>query len=813
MEGTLVMQTVPLRLALVVTLAAGAYAFSPEAQLTQLTPARRALNLNGRWSLTYGAVTTATMETAAPPAGWKTIPAKVPGNVELDMMAAGELPDPSIGNNILKLRQLEDKQWWYEREFDAPAPAGGERVELVFDGLDCIATIWVNGQLAGHTANMLIPQRLDVTPLLRPGRNHLRVRIDPAVLVGRLHSPAPGEWAEEGHWESLSVRKAPHMYGWDILPRAVSAGIWRDVRLEYVRPTHWNWSYWATRQADAAHRSATLALDWEFATERTLPEEFHVHIALRRNGRLAYERDVAALSTRGHETLQLENADLWWPKGYGEAALYDASVVLVDRAGHVVDEQHSLVGIRTVVLSHTGLTRPDAPGDFCFIVNGERIFVKGTNWVPLDSLHSRDLQHVDAAIKMLEELNCNMVRCWGGNVYESDRFFELCDRAGIMVWQDFALACAMYPQTEDFYNVMRDEATAVVGRLRNHASLALWAGNNEIDEAYNWTGLGHLDPNHDRISREVLPGVIARFDPYRDYLPSSPYRSPDLVAAGNDPRWMPEVHLWGPRGYYKAPFYTDVAAHFVSEIGYHGAPSRASLEQMFDAGSVYPWTKDHEWNDEWLTKSVRFHPLATNTNGRNDLMLKQVQALFGAVPDKLDDFVLASQITQAEAMKFFVEFWRHDKGQRWGILWWNLRDGWPLISDAVVDYYNRPKLAYQYLMRVQRDVQVICDEEVAGRHPITVVNDTREAARGHLVVRKAGSDAVLYASDFNIAANGKLELGSLPHPQNAEMWLLEWSWNGHPAVKSHYLAATAPISLEQYRQWLPLLGLNLAGGQ
>lgn len=805
------MHSASLRLFLALTLAAGA--LSAEAQLANLTPARRALNLNGRWSLTYGAVTLATMETAAPPAGWKTISAQVPGNVELDLMKAGKLPDPSVGNNILKLRQLEDHQWWYQRDFDAPAAASGEHVELVFDGLDCIATIWVNGQLAGHTANMLIPHRLDVTRLLRPGRNQLRVRLDPAVLVGRMHSAGPGEWAEEGHWESLSVRKAPHMYGWDILPRAVSAGIWRDVRLEYVHSTHWNWSYWATRQADAAHRSATVELDWEFATERTLPEQYRVHIALSRNGHTIYESDVSALSTRGRQTLQLENVDLWWPRGYGEAALYDASVTLNDREGHVVDELHTALGIRTIALSHTGMTRPEAPGDFGFIVNGERIFVKGTNWVPLDSLHSRDLQHVDAAVGMLNELNCNMVRCWGGNVYESDRFFDLCDRAGIMVWQDFALACALYPQNDSFYEVMREEATAVTSRLRNHPSLALWAGNNEIDDAYSWTGLGHLDPNHDRISREVLPGVVAQMDPYRAYLPSSPYHSPELFAAGNDARWMPEVHLWGPRGYYKTPYYTGSAAHFVSEIGYHGAPSRASLEQMFDASSVYPWTKDHEWNDEWLTKSVRFHPLATNTAGRNDLMLKQVRALFGAVPDKLDDFVLASQITQAEAMKFFVEFWRHDKGQRWGILWWNLRDGWPLISDAVVDYYDRPKLAYQYLLRVQRDVQAICDEAVAGRHPITVVNDTREPARGHLALRKAGSGAVLYESDFDIAANGKVDLGSIPHPDQAEMWLIEWSWNGRPAVTSHYLAAAAPISLEQYRQWLPLLKLQAEGAK
>ncbi len=516
------------------------------------------------------------------------------------------------------------------------------------------------------------------------------------------------------------------------------------------------------------------------------------------------------MSTCAQDTVVVQNPDLWWPRGYGEPALYEAALALFDHEGKLVDEHKTSIGIRTLELRRSDITTPEKPGEFCFVVNGEEIFVKGTNWTPMDALHSRDPSHLDRVFPMLTELNCNMIRSWGGGVYESDRFFDLCDRAGILVWQDFALACAVYPQNEKFLNAMAAEAESVIARLRNHPSLALWAGNNECDDAYSWSGVPHADPNHDRISREVLPRAVENVDPYRPYLPSSPYHSPAVVAAGNSHSLMPEVHLWGPRGYFKAPFYTDVLASFASEIGYHGCPSRSSLDRMFDPAFVQPWTRSHEWNDQWLTKSVRFHPLSRTTVGRNDLMIKQIQAFFGAVPERLDDFILASQITQGEAMKFFVEFWRQQKGRKRGIIWWNLRDGWPIVSDAVVDYYGTRKMAFHYIQRVQRDVQAICCEARGGRHSVVVVNDTLVSARGRVQVRRAGTGAVLLDARFQTAANGVGEAGSIPQPAATEMWLIDWSIEGGGQFKSHYLAARGPVRFDDYRGWLKFLELELA---
>ena len=532
-------------------------------------------------------------------------------------------------------------------------------------------------------------------------------------------------------------------------------------------------------------------------------------VTLRRQGKIVSHRDFPVLSTHGRNGVYLRNADLWWPRGFGEPALYDAEVTLTDSSGKVLDRRANRVGVRTVELQRKDIIGTD-PGDFAFIVNGERIFMKGTNWVPLDALHSRDLQQLERVFPLLTGLNCNMVRCWGGNVYESDRFFDLCDESGVLVWQDFALACALYPQTDWFYDAMRTEAAAVIERLRNHPSLALWAGGNETDEVPSWIGLNHLDPNLDRISREVLPEAVRRFDPRRVYLPNSPYRSPEMFAAGNDPKTQPEVHLWGPRGYFKAPYYTDQAAHFVSEIGYHGCPVRSSLERMMDPQFVFPWVKDHIWNDEWLTKSVRSQPLDNSTRGRNDFMTKQIQAFLGDVPESLDDFILASEVTQAEAMKFFVELWRQQKGHRWGILWWNLRDGWPIISDSVVDYYNHPKLAYSYIQRSQRDVQAICGEPEKGQHPVIVVNDTMKTVQGRVRVLDIDGSAVLLDKTFEAPANGRIEAGFIPHPGKPEMWRLEWDLADGGHYSSHYLAIDGPAKFTQYRDWMKKLGIDPA---
>jgi len=779
--------------------------------------APRTTSLNGKWSLTYGPLTEYPEKSprTEPPADWPTIPAQVPGNVELDMIAAGKIEPLEKGNRVLQALKLENHQWWYKRNFESSQGEPDEKAELVFEGLDCVATVWVNGKEVGKSANMLVEQRFDITTELLPGElKEILVRIDPAVLVGFSYPRTGWEQAANSHWEALDVRKAGHMYGWDIMPRIVSAGLWKNVYVERIKPRRISSVYWHTKSVNVKERKAAVELAWE--SEGVSNNAAHkLEVVLRQNGKTAASWETGS-TARGKHEFDLDDAEFWWPRGYGGQPHYEATVSLVDRQGIVVDRNTSRIGIRTIELNRSDILT-DGKGKFGFTVNGVPVFVKGTDYSCLDGLHSRDHLHLDSTVELMAEANCNMARCWGGNVYPDDRFFDHCDEAGIMVWQDFNMACAVYPKTEEFLDAIDKEARKIVPRFRNHPSLALWSGNNECDDAFEWAmrdGRPSIDPNLDVSTRQTIPNVLKELDPNRAYLPSSPYHSPAVFAAGNKMDLMPEVHLWGPRGYFKDAFYTSSPAHFASEIGYHGCPSRSSLERMMDADSVEPWVTGHEWNQEWLTKSCRSTPDDKSTLGRNDLMINQIKAFFGACPETLDEFILASQITQAEAMKFFVELFRQnrgfnaEKGEKQGILWWNIRDGWPIISDAVVDYYFNKKLAFHYIQRVQRDVQPICCEQVDGQHAVVVVNDTLKAARGRLVVHRAGETTRLLDTAFDVEPNGKAHIGKLPHPPQAEMWQLEWSTDQTAPLASHYLAVSGPVNFAQYKEWMPALQLG-----
>ncbi len=741
------------------------------------------------------------------------IPAFVPGNVEIDLQEAGVIEDPMIGDNVYDLRQYETYQWWYNRTFSKPEKPEGHRIELCLEGIDCIADVWLNDEKIARVENMFVEHHYDITDLVRE-KNQLYICIHSTVLEARKYIRNNFGVRYDALAENVNIRKAPHMFGWDIMPRLVSAGIWRDVNLEIIPPTHWESVYWVTKNVDVENRSASMYVDWEFATERLDIDDLRLEISLERQGKVAFEKTIKVYTTISRERIEgLQEIDFWWPRGFGGAALYDASVKLLDSNGMVLCENLQQIGIRTVELDRTEVNTPENPGEFVFVVNGEKVFVKGTNWVPLDALHSRDLQHVEQAVGMLADLNCNMIRLWGGNVYESETFYELCDSNGIMVWQDFTMGCTTYPQSREFAEKIRVEAEKAIRRLRQHPSLVLWAGNNENDVSLDWSGdQSHIDPNTDIISRQVLPLAVREYDPKTPYLPSSPFISSEVFQLNNriNPEASPEMHLWGPRGYYKAPFYTANRAKFVSEIGYHGCPSRESLEKMMEPGFVYPWTDGFQWNKQWQAKATMSHPNAETSRERNNLMINQVDILFGEVPTDLDTFIAASQVVQAEAMKYFVEFWRMNKFDRNGILWWNLRDGWPVVSDAIVDYYVNKKLAYHYIKKVQKDVCVMIGDEGlvedarGAGHPIVVVNDTREPVSGSLSITDAQTGRVVYRGTFQVDKNGKSIKGYLPDPGKTTLWLIEWELDGE-VLTNHYLAFKPPIELGQYLQWKALL--------
>ena len=772
------------------------------------------VSLNGQWTLHFWPQpeTPVTTPEAMRGVSYQTIPATVPGNVELDLLAAGHINDPMKGGNIWELRPYEGYQWCYVRRFSTPEYRQDQKIILWFGGIDCLADIWLNGTKIGATENMFIEHSFDVTGLLEKGKeNELQVILRSAVLEAQNYLLSPLTvymWAGV-NVESSFIRKAPHMYGWDIMPRLVSAGLWRNVELHIADPVRFTDVHWMTSRTDAERRSAEVIVDYQLKIPFPQLDNCQAVITLKKKGKEVFRLSKKVVAHASREIFAVNDADLWWPRGYGEPALYEAELTIVDRKGNTLASDKKNIGLRTVTLDYTELTTPEKPGEFCFKVNGEKIFIKGSNWVPLDALHSRDATHLSKVIDMAVDLNCNMLRCWGGNVYEDHAFFDLCDQNGIMIWQDFSMACSPSPQDDGFAEKIKTEVQSVVLKLRSHPSLALWAGNNEIDEAFGWQkDAFNLNPNKDRISRQVIPPILFELDPTRPYLPSSPYYTQAYYDVGRKWELLPERHLWGPRGYYKAPFYTDQTAHFVSEIGYHGCPNKESLEKMFDKDFVYPWKKGtFEWNEQWQTKAVCVHPDVIPSDTRNNLMLNQIKELFGEVPTDLDRFVFASQVVQAEAKKFFIEFWRSDKFRRTGILWWNLHDGWPLISDAITDYYFGKKLAYHYIKRVQYDACVVITDARDGSHPVVAVNDTRTEKQGTVVVKDLSTNEVLLSDKFTIPVNGKTVIGQIPQNDRQSMWLIEYTI-GNEKFTNHYLAGKAPFKLKDYEAWYKKLGIE-----
>ncbi|MBE6953074.1 MAG: glycoside hydrolase family 2 [Ruminococcaceae bacterium] len=737
--------------------------------------------------------------------GYPTVDAVVPGNFELDLLRAGEIEDPFFGTNPIKLQRLECLHLFYYRRFDTDFCSAAD-VTLELEGVDTFADVWLNGEKIAALDNMLIAHSLSVGGKLRNGGNELLVHISPATIAARRYEAEPGAAAFSYNHASLYVRKAPASYGWDIAPRFVSGGLWRSVSLVARPKERIKDVFCYTKWADAQTARAGVAVWYAVETDADLLDDLTVEVE-----GICGENRFGGQSRLWHTSGELQfgvsDCRLWWPRNYGAADLYDVTVTL-RRGETVLDRTLVRMGIRTVALDRTGTTDTAGNGEFCFRVNGRRIFALGTNWVPVDAFHSRDRERLPQILPMLSDLGCNMVRCWGGNVYEDDLFFEYCDENGIMVWQDFAMGCAVYPQDEAFLARFAAEAEAVVRRLRNHASLSLWAGDNECDMAYAWNGRG--DPNNNRITREVIPRVLDRLDFTRPYLPSSPYVDAEAYASGAP---TSEDHLWGPRDYFKGPYYTSSVCHFASETGYHGCPSVASLEKFISADQLWPWSTDDREVDakpDWLAHAASPE---LNHNGnyayRIRLMADQVKTLFGSTPATLADFSAASQISQAEAKKFFIERFRIGKWRRTGILWWNLIDGWPQISDAVVDYYYDKKLAYDYIKRSQQPLCLMFDEpDAAGEITLVAVNDLQKDCAISYRVSDALSGETIAAGETVAAANTSAAVCKVPTEAGEQrFYRIEWTSDGTRG-DNHFMTGLKGIDLASYRQALQNCGFR-----
>ena len=782
--------------------------------------------------------------------GLETIPANVPGNFELDLIKAGKLPeDIFAGTNILKLQDLECMHLWYSTEYEIDAARCPEDHDafLKFEGIDTVSEIYLDGELLGRTENMLIPHEFALDPeQAKPGRHTVVVHIIPVSVYARKFDLPAKCWGMKYTQDSLLVRKAPAMYGWDIMPRALSGGLWRPVTLTFKPRRHIRGQYlitsniWQDKGRWQAELTLKAAVETDFDDLRDLTLTLRgTHRDEAGNVDSRFEKSDTLYSVNHVMQIHVDDVRLWWPKNYGDPALYDVELILsrtafndrgerifnkpeTDGKGDIVilDRVTFRHGIRTVELERTSLAGPD--GKFFFRVNDKKIFVLGSNWVPADTFPSRIDDYTIRGLELADDIGCNMIRCWGGSPYPSDVLYDYCDEHGIMVWQDFAMACGLYPDDERMCKLIREEAVSVVKALRKHPSLALWSGDNENDIFCQWRGgavegrlINQVDPNHNKLTREVIAGVVERHDGFRPYIPSSPYMDEEVFATKRLPS---EDHLWGPRDYFKGEYYYKQSiAHFASETGYHGCPSPASLrrfiseEALENRGDGQICT-----NPEWLVHSASMEtdpgaPFAY----RVPLMTRQVERLFGQAPDNIETYALMSQISQAEAMKFFVEHFRIGKWYRSGIIWWNIIDGWPQISDAVVDWYGVKKLAYTYIKRSQQPFCLMCDEPESDglvtlcaasdlHHPIEISFSVSDALTGKKVL--FGSTKVEPDSTARLA-----RFKALP----GHFYLLKWnsdggSRDGSGAVKglNHFCGDIGEgVNLAAYKAFMQNSGL------
>ena len=729
---------------------------------------------------------------------WRTVPASVPGDVLVDLERAGVIADPMVGTNVWSLFRLEANEWRYERTFAGVPCRAGERIELRFAGVDTRAEYFLNGERLGASANMFLPVSFDVTDKLKES-NALVVRIasplrDPNDPLGVLGRSRVGGTDVEG------IRKAQHMFGWDIMPRLVSGGIWKSVMLATVPETRFADVHWMTFSADPRTRKASVLVDCRIVAPWRHLHRVRLRLALARNGKVAAAKEHVVRFYQTRDSLQVADADLWWPRDAGEPALYEATAELLDEHGAVLARDVRKVGLRTIRWERRDWRSESDPGTFRFLVNGEPIYLHGCDVTPMDALHSRDRLHRQRCQDMLVDLNCNMIRIWGGGVYEDDAYYDFCDANGILVWQDFMMGNVEPEQNDRFAKAIEDEAKFQVMRLRSHPCLAIWCGNNEQDRSVggSW-GAWAPDPEKERISREVLPRVLRDFDPLTPYIPSSPWWTPDVVAGRAK---LSQDHLWGPRQlFYTNGYWCANTVTFVSEMGCHGCPNVESLRRMMTAEGLCPWPNaadKHVFNAEWNCKAVSAYPeQGVWASGRNALMSRQVRTMFGDVPDDLAAFSERSQIYQAEALKHWIELFRARKGRTWGLLWWNMRDGWPVLSDGVVDYWFGKKRAYGAIKSVQQPQLVTTAD--GGR--CVAVNDRLYPVKGRVKVTDAESGKVLFDADVEVPANATRVLAERLTSDVRGCLLIDYTFEGVRRT-NRCLFGAPPFDYDAYCKWM-----------
>ena len=663
--------------------------------------------------------------------------AKVPGTIHTDLFQNNIIPDPFFGTNEKQLQWIENENWEYETKFNlSKTELKNQNIDLLFEGLDTYATIYLNGKLLLETDNMFRTWNKSVKDKLQLGENQLKIIFKSASKFGKeeakkLPYTLPGD-------EKVFTRKAQYHYGWDWGPRFVTCGIYKPIKLHF----------WNDAQIENV-RYEQISL-----TDELAKLNFIISINCEKTGNYNLKINDKFKSfnlKKGENKIQIPyeitNPKRWWCNGLGEAKLYSFQINILKK-NKIIGSEKLNIGLRTIEL----IQEKDEVGkSFYFKLNGKPVFMKGANYIPPDSFLPRVTDSTyNAIVKNAVDANMNMIRVWGGGVYADDAFYDACDKNGILVWQDFMFACAMYPSDEKFLDNVKNEVIDNVNRLQNHPSIALWCGNNENDEGWkNWgwqkqykyseADSTEIWNGYKKLFHEVIPQTLDSLlsKEKNMYWPSSP----SIGWGRKESLLQGDSHYWGVWwGMEPFEIYKKKVGRFMSEYGFQGMPNLETFKKI---------AKDEELNlNSEVVKNHQKHNTGYQTI--QTYMERDYQ-----IPTKFEHYIYVSQLLQAEGMKIAIEAHRRAKPYCMGTLYWQLNDCWPVTSWSSVDYFGNWK-AFQHQAKRSFENILISVNEEENQYKVYVVNDELTSEKGNLELQLIDFDGKILwdkISEIQIEAN------------------------------------------------------------
>ncbi len=661
-------------------------------------------------------------------------PTDIPGEVHVALMQARRIPDPFKADNELLVQWVAETDWEFEGLIDVPNNLIlQENIWLIFEGLDTLAQVSLNGTILGNGENAFRTYAWEVCDLLKVGENRVHILFkSPTQYVRARQNTQPLASPEQSIPGGPYLRKAPCQWGWDWGPQLLPIGVWKGARL----------AGFSDAKFDSVHLRQTHQFDGsvEVSADAQIRQwggsALQLCLTLRDPAGKTFATTCKVVGQKGSAKILIKDPQLWWPNGYGDQALYEAQVTLRLEDETLLDVHDNQIGLRTLELRQEA----DQYGEsFTFVVNGVPIFAKGSNWIPADSFPTRiSRERLEGLLGDAARAHHNMIRVWGGGFYESEDFYDLCDAYGLLVWQDFIFSCSIYPlDDEAFIENIRQEVVDNVQRIRHRASLALWCGNNEMDwgwEEWGWSDGASLDfrEPYRQFFYETLPGWLAELDPDTPYWFSSPTSGTPFEDSNSNEKG--DAHYWEVwHGAKPFSAYREQFPRFMSEFGFQSLPPLKTIQYYAD---------ETHWNlTDYMIEHHQRNPYASA------LFMGQM-ALHFMMPVDFPALVYVTMVLQAEGIRYGVEHWRRNRHRVSGTLYWQLNDCWPVASWSSLDYFGRWKAFHYASRRFYAPVLLsIEDDEQNGIMKVHLTSDLSDQWEGEIRWRLIRLDGELVDGD------------------------------------------------------------------